>query len=64
MHTILYRNSRFKQTIFSKYASNLKTRISQRNLFFVKVNEAIKCENDAKFCERKEFAKTISAEAS
>ena len=32
IYTILYRNSRFKQIIFSKYATNLKTKISQRNL--------------------------------
>jgi len=27
-YTVLYRNSRFKQIIFSKYATNLKTKIS------------------------------------
>ena len=32
VYTILYRNSRFKQIIFSKYATNQKTTISQRNL--------------------------------
>ena len=32
MYTILYKSSRFKQIIFSKYATNLKTTISQRSL--------------------------------
>ena len=32
IHTILYKSSRFKQIIFSKYATNLKTTISQRSL--------------------------------
>ena len=31
-YTILYKSSRFKQIIFSKYANNLKTTISQRSL--------------------------------
>ena len=30
-YTILYKSSRFKQTIFSKYATNLKTIISHRS---------------------------------
>ena len=32
IHTLLYRNSRLKQIVFSKYATSLKTKISQRNL--------------------------------
>ena len=32
IETILYKRSRFKQIIFSKYSINLKTIISQRNL--------------------------------
>ena len=37
IYTILYRNSRFKQIIFSKSATNLKTKISQRNPILTKV---------------------------
>ena len=32
---ILYKNSRIKQIIFSKYATNLKTTISQRSLSYL-----------------------------
>jgi len=32
IYTILYKNRRIKQIIFSKYATNLKTKISQSNL--------------------------------
>ena len=32
IYTILYRNSRVKKIIFTNYATNLKTKISQRNL--------------------------------
>ena len=32
IYTILYKSSKFKQIIFSKYTINLKTKISQRNL--------------------------------
>ena len=37
IYTISYRNSRFKQLIFSIYATNLKTKISHRKLIFTLV---------------------------
>ena len=33
LYTILYKSSRFKQIIFSKLATNLKTIISHNNIF-------------------------------
>ena len=38
IYTISYRNSKFKQLIFSIYATNLKTKISQRKLIFTLVS--------------------------
>ena len=35
IHIYIYRNSRYKQIIFSKYATNLKTKIFQRNLIVI-----------------------------
>ena len=37
MYTILYKSSGFKKIKFSKYATNLKTMISQKQLIVTKV---------------------------
>ena len=35
IHQMLYKTSRFKQIIFSKYATNLKVKISQRSISYL-----------------------------
>ena len=37
IYTSMYRNSRFKQIIFSKYTTNIKTKISQREVILILV---------------------------
>ena len=43
IYKILYKNRRFKQIIFSKYATNLKTTISQRSLKNLGLDQLLKC---------------------